>query len=286
MLILKIPFQLFIFLLCALAAQSQQSGHYAFMHYRLAHGLASNIVNNVVQDEKGFLWLATNNGLQRFDGNRFITFKSDRQKQAALPDDEIGQVYLDRKQNLWVFTVDNKVGLWDTRSFRYTEVPLGQWHSENTYAEKNIVETADGKLLLYIKKWDRVFEYDTLSKKFASAYIILPHGWKLNSLVQEKATHKLLMTTDSGFAVFNPATRVLSRQGANLENDSLIVQLGSEKYLNYIFADAGRRLFYEQWFPASRHPVLKEINLETASRYLHDLTKAMALSKKQGKRQG
>ena len=40
-------------------------------HYSVLDGLSSNCVFKVVQDAKGFIWLATSKGLDRFDGNRF-----------------------------------------------------------------------------------------------------------------------------------------------------------------------------------------------------------------------
>src|SRR5689334_10945400 len=97
-----------LFLLVAVYGWGQLPEQYAYTHYRLSDGLASNVVNNMVQDERGFLWLATNNGLQRFDGNKFITFNSNATDATALPTDEVTQVYLDRKHNLWVTTADNK----------------------------------------------------------------------------------------------------------------------------------------------------------------------------------
>src|SRR5688500_2824522 len=97
-------------------AWSQQPEQFVFTHYRLADGLASNIVKNVVQDEQGFIWLSTHNGLQRFDGNRFLTFRSTPGDPATLPSDEVAQVYLDRHKNLWVLTADNKAGIFDTKT--------------------------------------------------------------------------------------------------------------------------------------------------------------------------
>ena len=49
----------------------------------LEDGLASNIVNNVVQDDKGFMWLAAIDGLQLYDGNKFITFKTKSSNSSA-----------------------------------------------------------------------------------------------------------------------------------------------------------------------------------------------------------
>ena len=46
-------------------------------HYSTANGLPSNKVQHVVQDTFGFLWIATDNGLVRFDGNQFTTFEQE-----------------------------------------------------------------------------------------------------------------------------------------------------------------------------------------------------------------
>ena len=40
-------------------------------------GLSENIVNDIVQDKKGFIWLATNDGLNRYDGYRMSHFRYD-----------------------------------------------------------------------------------------------------------------------------------------------------------------------------------------------------------------
>ena len=45
-----------------------------FNHYTVEHGLSDNIVNDIAQDNNGFTWLATTNGLNRFDGVQFKKF--------------------------------------------------------------------------------------------------------------------------------------------------------------------------------------------------------------------
>ena len=47
---------------------------FIFTHLGPRDGLSSDEVMAVQQDKKGFLWIATMNGLQRYDGQRFITF--------------------------------------------------------------------------------------------------------------------------------------------------------------------------------------------------------------------
>ena len=57
---------------------------YYFKHYQVENGLSNNTVYCSIQDNKGFLWFGTKEGLNRFDGYRFKLFRSDSEgKQRA-----------------------------------------------------------------------------------------------------------------------------------------------------------------------------------------------------------
>ncbi|HWV69608.1 two-component regulator propeller domain-containing protein, partial [Chitinophaga sp.] len=53
------------------------SVHYTVRHFTDEDGLPQNSVKGIVPDRNGFLWLATENGLTRFDGNYFLNFNTD-----------------------------------------------------------------------------------------------------------------------------------------------------------------------------------------------------------------
>ena len=63
---------LFLCIGCRLQAQNPSC---LFTHYSLDDGLSQNTVMSMAQDSKGILWLATWNGLNRFDGIRFKNYK-------------------------------------------------------------------------------------------------------------------------------------------------------------------------------------------------------------------
>ncbi|MCK9411448.1 MAG: histidine kinase [Prolixibacteraceae bacterium] len=48
----------------------------SFYHYTSSDGLASSTVYDIIQDKEGFIWFATTNGMSKFDGKRFTTFRS------------------------------------------------------------------------------------------------------------------------------------------------------------------------------------------------------------------
>src|SRR5687768_1331162 len=78
---------------------AQHSDKYIFRHIDQADGLLHNDVYSISQDAKGYIWILTANGLQRYDGTRFINY-------SRIVSDgtiELGDLYADKKQNeLWV----------------------------------------------------------------------------------------------------------------------------------------------------------------------------------------
>ena len=64
-----------IFCVAAYCLSAQETRQYSFTHYGANEGLASNEGRAVLHDDYGFVWVGTNNGLQRYDGSRFITLR-------------------------------------------------------------------------------------------------------------------------------------------------------------------------------------------------------------------
>src|ERR1700730_15707591 len=69
-------------------------------HYDVSDGLAHSHVAAMHQDAKGYLWLATWEGLSRFDGFRFTNYT----QRDGLGDPIINDITEDRKGNIWVAT--------------------------------------------------------------------------------------------------------------------------------------------------------------------------------------
>lgn len=75
-----------------------------FIHYSVGNGLSSNKVNNIYQDSKGFLWFATDRGVDRFDGNQFEHFSL----QDGLTDNDVFRIVEDSKHRIWFLTYNGK----------------------------------------------------------------------------------------------------------------------------------------------------------------------------------
>ena len=73
-----------------------------FRHFTVEHGLSQNTVRAILQDRHGFLWAATEEGLNRYDGYSFKVYRHDAADASSLPSDIVTALYEDRKGRFWV----------------------------------------------------------------------------------------------------------------------------------------------------------------------------------------
>ncbi|PJA98495.1 MAG: hypothetical protein CO128_07035 [Ignavibacteriales bacterium CG_4_9_14_3_um_filter_30_11] len=81
-----------------------QSNHLKFTHLFSEHGLSQNTVHSILQDSRGFMWFATEDGLDRYDGYNFKIYKNNPQDNSSISDNFIWTIYEDRDSVLWVGT--------------------------------------------------------------------------------------------------------------------------------------------------------------------------------------
>src|SRR5688572_16573694 len=70
-----------ILLLIVHNSKAQTFAEKKFIHYTTAKGLSDNFITGIVQDGRGFIWVSTDNGLNRLDGNEI-------QKHFQVPGEE------------------------------------------------------------------------------------------------------------------------------------------------------------------------------------------------------
>ena len=82
-----------------------QEGPFYFSHLTRDDGLSSNRVNFIAEDSLGFIWFATEEGLNKFDGYGFETFNDLPSFDNSVPDNAITCLLEDKKKpNFWLGT--------------------------------------------------------------------------------------------------------------------------------------------------------------------------------------
>ena len=75
-----------------------------FMRLKVEHGLTQNSVLSIAQDSRGYIWLGTRHGLNRFDGYRVTNYYHQAADSQSLSNDYINSLCLDGKNRLWIGT--------------------------------------------------------------------------------------------------------------------------------------------------------------------------------------
>ncbi len=89
-----------VFLFLAGLVHTVQSQYLPFRTYSIELGLSESVAHTLVQDNRGYIWVGTGFGLNRFDGNSFKQFyESD-----GLPNNRIHSLFQDQNQTIWVGT--------------------------------------------------------------------------------------------------------------------------------------------------------------------------------------
>jgi ligand-binding sensor domain-containing protein len=65
-------------------------------------GLPQGFVSGIVQDDDGFIWLATRDGLARYDGYKMKIFRSNDDRASTISSNVIGGLFRDRKNRIWI----------------------------------------------------------------------------------------------------------------------------------------------------------------------------------------
>lgn len=88
---------------------------YYFTHYQVENGLSNNSVLCSTQDEMGFMWFGTKDGLNRFDGYSFKVFHSDPDNPNGLGSNLVRALFVDKTGRIWVGT-DQGIYLFNPKS--------------------------------------------------------------------------------------------------------------------------------------------------------------------------
>ena len=153
----------FILVLCMTGNLYKVSGEelqYNFKHYDISQGLSQNSVMALHQDSKGFIWIGTKNGLNRFDGTCFRNFLRG-EKSGDLQNSMIYSISEDSSGKIWVAT-DAGIEIYNpfTEKFTHFDAMTGNGNMINGAINKIIVDKKDNAWIL---SGDNLFRYSIQS---------------------------------------------------------------------------------------------------------------------------
>lgn len=118
----------------------------SFNQLSINSGLPGRVIKAIVQDNSGFLWIATPKGLAKYDGYRFKVFKHISDNPNSLPHNNINALHLDKNNTLWVAT-EKGLSYYKSEEFiNYRNIP----GNKNSLSSDNIYSISSDNQGLWI----------------------------------------------------------------------------------------------------------------------------------------
>ena len=182
--ILKIFIQIFFSTLFSKSTLAQHNGfpyqisNYQFDHLTYFNGLSFNETRWILKDKQGFIWISTQDGLNKFDGINFKIYHHDEHNPNSPASNEIGIITSDSKGNIWMASANGVIEYFPlTDSFKNFLVPTKSKTTsiDATYIDKNDVVwfgDDDGLCSLNAEGKIETFPIEHLLNRFSISSII------------------------------------------------------------------------------------------------------------------
>jgi ligand-binding sensor domain-containing protein/signal transduction histidine kinase len=190
-----------------------------FEHISSEHGLSQNVVYSILQDNRGFMWFGTQDGINRYDGYVFKEYKNNPKDSSTLPANIVTFIYGDRSGNLWIGTEGG--GL--SRFNREKEDDFIRYRYQNDLDPNpgpdidnitTIYEDREGRF--YIGTWGGLLRFDPKKQEW-TRFIHNPGmpgtlgSNNIRALCEDHTGTMWIGTVDGGLNTFDPKTGEFSQ---------------------------------------------------------------------------
>ncbi len=161
---MKAFYCLIIYLSIHLCGYAILPTQFHFRHYNIENGILSNNISSILQDQKGFIWIGTDNGLSRFDGNQFTFYQKSNPLYSGLHANSINTICETNTNGLWIGTEN---GVYIYNQVQDTFTPFTKKTSNNIKISSwinYIIQDKEKNIWIATRK-QGVFQYNTQTGK-------------------------------------------------------------------------------------------------------------------------
>ena len=227
---------------------AQENLHHVFRHITEEDGLLHNDVYSISQDDKGFIWVATSNGLQRYDGSRFVYYPE------IISDPTIGftfgcDMYTEEKRNLLWIIKNNIVEQMDLSTKKFM-----------TFAPLKLLQDSmfsfDAYESPHLGKWrlgdHGLYRYDSLKQHYVSYLHAIqpPYSHHSGFIASDKNTGLSWAASGPAMYVFNKNDKSVYSTFYNPLNNPVLAlpaATDEQEYVRYVMVDSKSNVWVSTW---------------------------------------
>ena len=200
-----LPFFLSIILSCNIFAQDVKQ----FKNFGIDNPMSYSFVRTMAQDEDGFMWFGSSEGLDRFDGHQTLNFQHDSTQPNSLSSSVISSILFDKQQRLWVGTFGGGLNLYRPESQDFIHFTRKTKNATLTNDTVNaLFEDSEGKIWIATENGVNVLSTD--EEKWSTQHIFqesgnpnsLTHNTVL-SIIETRNQEIWIGTNGGGVSIFD-----------------------------------------------------------------------------------
>ena len=291
-----LPWCIFLYLLVFTCNIFAQYDHLRIAYFGLEDGLSQVSSNDLLKDSSGFVWIATEDGLNRFDGREFKHFMHSATDSLSISGNQITKLTEDKAGNIWVGTNGKGLNYYDRKFNVFHRFKLNYSKDQNelisdilisqdgaiwvaskksglhrlqidengAYSQKNFIPNnsisslfLDNDQILWIGDFNgQIFQIDTRENSDLQINPVVNIGGQIRSFFY--TDEHLLIGSDLGFYMYNFTTKKINFFELDETGESKILYVSSflEAGNNAVWVGSGSGIFLFDWIQMK---VLKKI---------------------------
>jgi ligand-binding sensor domain-containing protein/two-component sensor histidine kinase len=241
-------FLCFILITAGINITNAQPGEIVFNRFTKENGLAADMIHAVIKDHEGYYWLSSINGLQRFDGYRWVNFRHDEKDNTSLPDNIVYELMEDNHNRLWL-NAGGYPCIYNPLLHTFKEIPVDYPVKKpfNIYA---LFQDSKG-LIWMVSGPQGLFVLDTTKNIFRPYTTIWPPFFsKAFYFGEDAAAGRYWLATEKGCVLYDSRRKTYIHGKNNPDSLSCFKSSDFSEYCKFIYLDKNRMLW-----TYSEHPL-------------------------------
>jgi ligand-binding sensor domain-containing protein len=234
--------------LASLLVSANLKAQVSFKHTDSRQGLSNNTVLSILEDKQGFIWISTDDGLNRYDGHSFRIFKPDFRRKNAISHNIAKALFEDHAGNIWIGTDGGGVNKFDPFTEKFTTYTATNDSSGLTHNNVTAIAEQNERYLWIGTYGGGLSRLDRTTQTFQ--HFIFQEGnpntiasFFVNSLKFDGQGNLWIGTWGRGLDKLDTRTMLFTHYQHNPNDRSSI----SDNTVNSIFIDRDKNLWAGTW---------------------------------------